>query len=63
MINYGKQNIDKKDINEVIKSLNQDLLTQGNYLKRLEKYSKNLWTVLCLKDYNSKILLVIILEI
>jgi dTDP-4-amino-4,6-dideoxygalactose transaminase len=45
MINYGKQNIDKKDINEVIKSLNQDLLTQGNYLKRLEKYSKNFFKV------------------
>ena len=33
---YGKQNIDSKDINSVIKSLKRDYLTQGPLVKEFE---------------------------
>ena len=36
MINYGKQFIDDDDINEVIKVLKSDYLTQGPTVKRFE---------------------------
>ena len=37
MISYGKQFIDKDDINLVSKVLTQDLITQGKYVKIFEK--------------------------
>ena len=41
IISYGKQNIDSKDINSVIKSLKRDYLTQGPLVKEFEnKLSK-----------------------
>ena len=40
-INYSRQNIDKNDIKLVIKSLNSDLITQGNFVKKFEKDLKN----------------------
>ena len=36
-INYGGQNIDAKDINEVSKSLKNKLITTGSYVKKFEK--------------------------
>ena len=36
-IPYGRQNITKKDIKEVIKVLKSDLITQGNYLDAFER--------------------------
>ena len=36
MINYGKQNLDSKDINEVIKVLKTDFITQGNKIREFE---------------------------
>ena len=39
MINYGKQLIDKNDINEVVSALESDWLTQG---ERVEKFEKDL---------------------
>ena len=39
MINYGKQLIDKNDINEVASALESDWLTQG---ERVEKFEKDL---------------------
>ena len=36
-INYGKQHIDRTDINLVIKSLNENLITTGNYVNLFEK--------------------------
>ena len=37
MISYGKQFIDKNDINLVSKVLSQELITQGKYVKIFEK--------------------------
>jgi hypothetical protein len=36
-INYGKHYIDKLDVNLVIKSLNKNLITAGNYVNLFEK--------------------------
>ncbi|MDC0449603.1 UDP-4-amino-4,6-dideoxy-N-acetyl-beta-L-altrosamine transaminase [Pelagibacteraceae bacterium] len=36
MINYGRQYLDKYDINAVIKSLKGNLITQGPYIKKFE---------------------------
>ena len=36
-INYGKHYIDKLDVNLVIKSLNKNLITTGNYVNLFEK--------------------------
>ena len=36
-INYGGQYIDKLDVNLVIKSLNKNLITTGNYVNLFEK--------------------------
>ena len=36
-INYGRQHIDKLDVNLVIKSLNENLITTGNYVNLFEK--------------------------
>ena len=35
-INYGRQFIDNKDINEVKKSLKLNLITTGSYVKKFE---------------------------
>ena len=35
-IPYGRQNIDKKDIIEVTKSLKKNLITTGSYVKKFE---------------------------
>ena len=40
MINYGKQNLDSKDINEVIKVLKTDFITQGSKIKEFEDILK-----------------------
>ena len=37
MINYGKQLIDKNDINEVVSALESDWLTQGERVEKFEK--------------------------
>ena len=37
IINYGKQSIDQKDINSVVKVLKSDWLTQGPRIKKFEK--------------------------
>ena len=46
MISYGRQSINKKDINEVVKVLKSNFLTQGpmieKFEKRLKKYFKSL---------------------
>ena len=40
-IPYGRQNIDKKDIIEVTKSLKKNLITTGSYVKKFEnEFSK-----------------------
>ena len=39
MISYGRQSIDKQDINAVIKVLKSDFITQG---PTIEKFEKNL---------------------
>ena len=36
MINYGKQNLDSKDINEVIKVLKTGFITQGNKIREFD---------------------------
>ena len=36
-INYGKQNIDHSDVSLVIKSLNGNLITTGNFVNLFEK--------------------------
>ena len=36
-INYGKQHIDRTDINLVTKSLNENLITKGSYVNLFEK--------------------------
>jgi UDP-4-amino-4,6-dideoxy-L-N-acetyl-beta-L-altrosamine transaminase len=36
MINYGRQHLDKLDINAVVKSLRSNLITQGPYIKKFE---------------------------
>lgn len=41
MINYGKQSIDKKDIQSVIKTLKSDFLTQGPRINEFETKIKN----------------------
>ena len=33
---YGRQSISKKDLNEVVKSLSNDLITTGPYAKKFE---------------------------
>ena len=38
-INYGRQFIDNKDINEVKKSLKLNLITTGSYVKKFEKFN------------------------
>ena len=40
MINYGKQNLDSKDIKEVIKVLKTDFITQGNKINEFENILK-----------------------
>jgi len=40
-INYGRQHIDKSDINFVIKSLNKKLITTGTYVSLFEKKISN----------------------
>ena len=35
-IPYGRQSISKKDLNEVVKSLSNDLITTGPYVKKFE---------------------------
>lgn len=37
MISYGKQSIDKSDVDAVIEVLNSDWLTQGTYVEKFEK--------------------------
>ena len=37
MINYGRQSIDKKDIQSVVKVLKSDYLTQGPKIEQFEK--------------------------
>ena len=39
-INYGKQNIDKDDIQKVIKALKSEKITQGKFVEIFEKYLK-----------------------
>ena len=41
MIKYATQDLSKKDIQEVIKSLNSDYLTQGPYIEKFEKKLSN----------------------
>ena len=41
IIPYGRQHIDKDDINEVKKSLKQKLITTGLYVKKFEIQIKN----------------------
>jgi dTDP-4-amino-4,6-dideoxygalactose transaminase len=33
-IQYGRESISKKDLNEVVKSLSSDLITTGPYVKK-----------------------------
>ena len=40
MIYYGRHFIDNDDIREVVKSLKNDQLSQGNYLEKFEKTLK-----------------------
>ena len=40
-INYAKQNIDHSDISLVIKSLNENLITTGNFVNLFEKKISN----------------------
>ena len=60
MFTYGKHYVDKKDVNEVIKSLKGNLLTTGEYVDFLEKkikkkfYAKN---VICCNSGTSAIFL------
>ena len=37
MISYGRQSIDKQDINAVIKVLKSDFITQGPTIEKFEK--------------------------
>ena len=37
MFNYGKQFISTKDKSEVLKSLNEELLTTGRYVSNFER--------------------------
>ena len=39
-IPYGRQSIYKKDLNEVVKSLSNDLITTGPYVKKFENLIK-----------------------
>lgn len=52
MIPYGRQNIDKKDANEVLKTLKSDWLTQGpkitQFEKSLAKYCGAKYAVVCI---------------
>ena len=41
MISYGKQSIDKSDLNSIIKCLKSDFLTQGPLAKKFEKNLSN----------------------
>ena len=40
MIPYGRQNIDREDINSVLKVLKSDFLTQGETVPRFEEIIK-----------------------
>ena len=48
---YGKQQIDSQDIKLVSKSLKENLITGGNYVKKFEKkisiFLKNKFTISC----------------
>jgi len=35
-IQYGRQSISKRDLNEVVKSLSNDLITIGPYVKKFK---------------------------
>ena len=39
-INYGKQFIDRKDFNEVVKSMKKKFITTGDYVKKFERSIK-----------------------
>ena len=48
MINYGRQNISKSDIQSVIKVLKSDLITQGDNVVKFEnKLSKTFGSKYC----------------
>ena len=57
MISYGKQYIDKNDINNVTKTLKSSYLTQGpNVIKFENKYLPNNFLILAKKGLNNSIL-------
>jgi len=39
-IPYGRQSISKRDLNEVVKSLSNDLITIGPYVKKFKNLIK-----------------------
>lgn len=45
IIPYGKQYIDRKDITEVTKALGSELITTGQYVKKLENFVRNEFNV------------------
>ena len=60
-IGYGKQSINKNDINEVVKTLKSNFLTQGPKVKEFEKSLNNYLVCRVPKNTQQKALIVLIL--